>query len=79
MVQLKDKKAVVIGTYLAMMTKAYLNENNMAVISYDENTHILPPQIPIIKNDVSKKANLAINILLNALDHKFDVAHDYKV
>lgn len=79
LLHLKDKKALIIGTYLALMVKAYLNEDNMLVISYDENAQILSPEIKTIKNDISKKANLAINILLNALDHKFDVAHDYKV
>lgn len=77
--KLHNKKALVIGTYLALMVKAYLDEENMVVISSNETAHILPDEIKVIKNDISKKANLAINILLNALDRKFDVAHDYKV
>ncbi len=77
--ELKNKKALIIGTYLALMVKAYMNEKNMVVISSSETAHILPDEIKVIKNDISKKANLAINILLNAMDHKFDVAHDYKV
>lgn len=77
--ELYNKKALVIGTYLALMVKAYMNEENMVVISSNETSHILPDEIKVIKNDISKKANMAINILLNAMDHKFDVAHDYKV
>ena len=76
---LKDKKAIIIGTYLALIIKAYIKEYNMIVISSDDTVHILPEEIKVLKNDVSKKANLAINILLNAMDHRFDVAHDYKV
>lgn len=51
----------------------------MAVISANHTEHILPSQIQVIKNDVSKKANIAINILLNAMDKIFDVTHDHKV
>lgn len=79
LIALKDKKAIIIGTYLALIIKAYIKEDNMVVISSDDTVHILPEEIKVFKNDVSKKANLAINILLNAMDHKFDVAHDYKV
>lgn len=77
--ELQGKKALIIGTYLALMVKAYMNEENMVVISSNETSHILPDEIKVIRNDISKKANLAINIMLNAIDHKFDVAHDYKV
>lgn len=79
LLNLQNKKAIIIGTYLALIIKAYISENNMVVISSDETSHILPEEITVLKNDISKKANLAINILLNAMDHKFDVAHDYKV
>lgn len=74
-----NKKAIIIGTYLALIIKAYIKEENMVVISSDDTVHILPEEITVLKNDVSKKANLAINILLNAMDKKFDVAHDYKI
>ncbi len=76
---LHTKKALIIGTYLALMVRAYIPEQNMAVISSDETSHILPDDIKIIRNDISKKANLVISISLNAIDRKFDVAHDYKV
>lgn len=77
--KLTGKKALIIGTYLALMVKAYMNEEDMVVISSNETSHILPDEIKVIRNDISKKANLAINIMLNAIDHKFDVSHDYKV
>ena len=38
-----------------------------------------PDKVKIIEKDISKKANLAINILLNALDKKFDIDHVYMV
>lgn len=51
----------------------------MAVISSNETSHILPESVHVIRNDYSKKANLVISIMMNALDKKFDVTHDHKV
>ena len=76
---LHDKKAVVIGSYLALIARAYLKDSNMAVISSNETSHILPESVHVIRNDYSKKANLVISIMMNALDKKFDVTHDHKV
>lgn len=79
LLDLRNKKALIIGTYLTLMVKPYLDESNIVVISSNETNHILPDEIKVIYNDISKKANLAINILMNAIDKKFDVSHDYKV
>ena len=79
LLNLRNKKALIIGTYLTLMVKPYLDESNIVVISSNETNHILPDNLKVIRNDISKKANLAISILLNAMDKKFDVSHDYKV
>lgn len=79
LMNLHNKKALIIGTYLTLMVKPYLDENNIVVISSNETNHIISDEIKVIKNDISKKANLAISILLNAMDKKFDVSHDYRV
>lgn len=77
--KLKGKKAVVLGSYLALILRAYINDNNMIAIASHESEALLPDSIRVLKNDISKKANLAINILLNAIDRKFDVKHDHKI
>ena len=77
--KLKDKPVIVIGTYLALIIRPYLDEKKMVVISSTETTHILPDETKVIHNDISKKANLTMNILLNALDRNFDLSHDHKV
>ena len=51
----------------------------MAVITSHKSENILPDTISVFPYDVSKKANLAISILLNAMDRKFDVKHDHKI
>ena len=76
---LKDKPVIVIGTYLALIVRPYIDEENMVVISSSETNHILSDNAKVIYNDISKKANLTMNILLNALDRNFDLAHDHKV
>lgn len=76
---LKDKKVIILGTYLALMVHPTIPEEHMVVITSDDTARLLPPSIPVIHHDIHKKANLAINLLLNALDRKFEVSHDFKV
>ncbi len=77
--ELLGKKVIVIGTYLALMVQPYLNDADMVVISSEENQSVLPKTIKVVHNDISKKANLTMNILLNALNRNFDLNHDCKV
>lgn len=77
--KLKGKKALVLGSYLALILRSYIHDYDMVAITSHESEVLLPDSIHILKNDISKKANLAINILLNAMDRKFDVKHDHKI
>lgn len=77
--QLADKKVIVIGTYLALVVHPYIKDSDMVVISSEENQRVLPSTIRTIYNNVEKKANLTMNILLNALNHNFDLDHNCKV
>jgi len=77
--QLVDKKVIVIGTYLALVVHPYIKDENMVVISSEVTQKILPASIKIVHNNVEKKANLTMNILLNALNHNFDLDHNCKV
>ncbi len=77
--KLRDKKVLVLGTYLALILRQYIPDENMAVISYNSTEHILADGVTTIENDVAKKANLTMNIMLNAFEQKFDVTHDYKI
>ena len=76
---LSGKKVIVIGTYLALMVHPYVKDSDMVVISSEENQRVLPQTIRIVHNDISKKANLTMNILLNALNRNFELDHDCKV
>lgn len=77
--KIKGKKALVLGSYLALILRAYIDDCDMAVIASSESATLLPNSIHAFKYDSSKKANLAINLLLNAMDRKFEVKHDHKI
>lgn len=76
---LKNQKALVMGSYLALVMSSYIPFDNMAVVATVDTEQLLPASCHILKNDVAPKANLVINILLNALNRKFDVKHDHKL
>ena len=56
-----------------------ISDSDMTVISCSEYEPPLPESVYVYQNDITKKANLTINILLNALDLKFEVKHDHKI
>ncbi len=76
---LKNKNVIIIGSYLALMTLPYLNPAKVRVITSQEHDITLPPDTLFVHNDVSKKANLTINVLLNSLERNFELNHDMKV
>ena len=76
---LQGKKLLVIGTYLALMIRPYVSGADMTVITSSAYSHMLPDSTDILEHDTSKKANVAINLLLNAIDRKFDVNHIYEI
>lgn len=76
---LKDKNVVVIGSYLTLMVLPYLDITKVRVITSTEHDITLPEGTMVVHNDVSKKANLAINVLLNSLERNFELNHDLKV
>lgn len=77
--KLKNKKLIVIGAYLALMLRPYVKEKDMTVIATNSYSHMIPDSINLVEDDAEKKANVAINLLLNAMDRKFEVAHDHKI
>lgn len=76
---LKNEKVLIIGSYLALFMSPYIAFENAAVVATVDTEQLLPSSCYLLKNDVVPKANLIINILLNALNRKFDVKHDHKL
>lgn len=76
---LGTKKVIIIGTYTALTACGYANPDNSVIISSNKPDILISGGFHFIENDIQKKANLAINILLNSIDKKFDLDHIYKI
>ncbi len=76
---LRDKKLIVLGTYLSLFLMPYIDRDKLYVISTSYDRKILPENIKHYNVDLSKKANMTINITLNAIDRRFDIEHKYGV
>ena len=76
---LKNKRLLVYGDYLGMIVSRYVPDENIVLITSADNSFPGMNGLKVIHNDLEKKANLAMNIMMNALEKKFDVKHEYKV
>ncbi|WP_029232881.1 LacI family DNA-binding transcriptional regulator [Butyrivibrio sp. VCB2006] len=76
---LDGKKVLVYGTQLGMIIKQNAKCKDMLVITSEDAGNYYSPAIKNIHHDIEKKANLAMNIMMNAIEKKFDVKHEYKV
>lgn len=77
--KLKGKKLLVNGSYLALSISQYVDMKDVAILSYQTEHKELPINAAIIHNDLTKKANMTMNIMLNAFEQKFDITHDFKI
>lgn len=73
------KKYIILGTQLALFLRPYLNPFDMIVIATGNEATCLFDIPNIISMDIEKKANLSVNILLNGIERKFSMSHDFPV
>ncbi len=76
---IKDSKIIVLGGFLALSVMDSLKKENMCVILSERERDILPQDMTVLLDNSEKKANLTMNIVMNALQRKFDVNHDHKI
>ncbi|MBR6395936.1 MAG: LacI family DNA-binding transcriptional regulator, partial [Lachnospiraceae bacterium] len=77
--ELKGKNVLVFGSHLGMILQHFSKCKDMVIITSEESQHIYTDSAKTIHLDIEKKANLAMNIMMNAIEKKFDVKHEYKV
>ena len=77
--KLSGKKVLAFGSYLGMIIRQNTKCMDMVVITGEDSPADYLSSIKYIHHDIEKKANLAMNIMMNALEKKFDVKHEYKV
>ncbi len=70
-----DKKIVVLGETLAIHLLPYIKPENLTIITPTEGSAWLPEGVKLIKNDTSKKADLAVEVLFHAIAKEFDQDH----
>jgi DNA-binding LacI/PurR family transcriptional regulator len=77
--KLKNKNVLVFGSHPGIILQHYSKCKNMVIVTSDESPYIATTSTKTIHLDIEKKANLAMNIMMNAIEKKFDVKHEYKV
>lgn len=77
--QNQQAKVIILGAYLALLAQTFIPPEHMLVITSEEEAALLPAGATYIYTNTDKKANLSINLLLNAMNRKFEVAHEFKV
>lgn len=77
--ELGESECIVIGSYLTTLILPYCNPRKLHVISSEKEGKWLPDGLSVTYMDVSKKANMTMNVLLNSLNRNFDIEHDLPV
>lgn len=77
--KIKDSKIIVNGSFLALSILPFVRSENLCVITSDAELSLLPDSIKILLNNDNKKANITMNIVMNALDRNFELTHDHKI
>ena len=77
--KLKNKKVLAYGEDLGNAVRVHIPEENLLVVTSADSVGYLPSSVKTIHYDMEKKANLSMSIMMNALERKFDVKHEYKV
>ena len=74
---LQNKKLIVLGAYLSLLLLPHTSQGNMISLVSGSYKELLPNTLETIDVEADKKASLSINLLLNALDRKFDLNHKH--
>lgn len=77
--KLEKENVIILDGFLALTLMPYLNYDKTSVILSENEKPLLPPAVHTIFNNEAKKANLTMNIVMNALDRNFEVTHDHIV
>ena len=77
--KVKNKKVLVFGLQSGITLSRFANCKDLVIVTNDATPGIYSSLTRTIHHDIEKKANLAMNIMMNALEKKFDVKHEYKI
>ncbi len=75
----KNKKVLAFGLQSGITLSHCAKCKDLVIVTNDTTPSVYSSLVKTIHHDIEKKANLAMNIMMNALERKFDVKHEYKV
>lgn len=70
------RKYIVYGEYTALALLSVVKKENIAVITSNWEHPVFPYLDNIVPTDLSKKANMTVNVLFNAIKRTIPVTHD---
>ncbi len=76
---LNGQKVVVYGGYLGLTLYHHFDPNDICIILSEKEKVLIPGGLPVLINNDDKKANLTMNIVMNALKRNFEITHDNKL
>lgn len=76
---IKGNKVIVNGGTLALMLTYRIPMKDLCVITSEADSVLVPTSVKRIINNDNKKANITMNIVMNALEKNFEVTHDHKI
>lgn len=76
---LSKEPVIAFGGFLAMNLLQYVDGTRLCAIVSEQEKQLLPENVHVMLDNCDKKANLTMNIVMNALKRNFEVTHDHKV
>ena len=77
--EIKNKKVLAFGLQSGITLSKFAGCKDLVIVTNDASSDLYSSLVKTIHHDIEKKANLAMNIMMNALEKKFDVKHEYKI
>ncbi len=77
--KIKDSKIIIYGGFLALSLIPLFKKENLELIISESEKSLFDSSIKTHFNNDTKKANITMNIVMNALDRNFEVTHDHKI
>lgn len=77
--QIKGEKVIALGGFLALKLLSDVGNDDICAIVAESEKGMMPSGLKTLIDNSDKKANLTMNIVMNALKRNFDVKHDHKI
>ena len=73
--KIENKNVIILGAFLGLEVLGKVKPALTCIIASEAERELLPSNVHFIADNCEKKANLTINIVMNALKRNFDIHH----